>query len=130
MRERLEEREPVTRGAVADAVALLVAVGAGPPDQLGTCEQQFFVEIFPGAGEDTRGSGAPLQTDAAVSASELRTRGARPIGESVLAERGPREHGRRLSSERVVRLEPEQDERITCGAVKRAETAVVVVLPP
>jgi hypothetical protein len=33
--ERLEEREAVARGAVAEAVALLVAVGAGSPDQVG-----------------------------------------------------------------------------------------------
>src|SRR5881296_370975 len=32
--ERLEEREAVARGAVAEAVALLVAMGAGSPDQL------------------------------------------------------------------------------------------------
>jgi hypothetical protein len=53
-RERLEEREPVARGAVADAVALFVAVGAGPPDQLGPGEQQLLVEILPGSGEDSR----------------------------------------------------------------------------
>src|SRR5215218_3765197 len=72
--ERLEEREAVARGAVADAVSLLVAVGAGPPDQLGAGEQQLLVEILAGAGEDAGSAGAPLETDAAVSASELRPR--------------------------------------------------------
>jgi hypothetical protein len=32
--ERLEEREAVARGAVAEVVALLVAVAAGSPDQV------------------------------------------------------------------------------------------------
>ena len=34
-RERLEEREAITRGTVAEAVALLVAVRARTPDELG-----------------------------------------------------------------------------------------------
>src|SRR5881227_3532455 len=87
-RERLEEREPVARGAVTDAVALLVAVGAGPPDQLGACQQQLLVEILPGAGDDTRRAGAPLEADAAVSAGKLRTRRPRPVRQTALAERG------------------------------------------
>src|SRR6476646_2545169 len=37
-RERLEEREAVSRGAVAEAVALLVPVGARTPDELGAGE--------------------------------------------------------------------------------------------
>src|SRR5215210_3815530 len=74
-RERLQEREPVARGAVADAVALLVAVGAGPPDQLRAGEQEFLVEILPGAGEDTRGAGAPLEADPTIPRPrELRSR--------------------------------------------------------
>src|SRR5918992_920477 len=60
-RERLEEREPVARGAVADAVALLVTVGAGAPDQLGAGEHELLVEVLPGAGDDTRRAGAPLE---------------------------------------------------------------------
>src|SRR5207248_9875061 len=44
-RERLEEREPVARRAMTDAVALLVAVGAGLPDQLGAGEQELLIEI-------------------------------------------------------------------------------------
>src|SRR4051812_502116 len=38
-RERLEEREAVARGAVAETVALLVAVRAGLPDHLGARDQ-------------------------------------------------------------------------------------------
>ena len=79
-RERLQEREAVTRGAVAEAVALLVAVGAGPPDQLGAREQEVVVELLPGAADDTRRAGTPLQTDPAVSwPRELRTRRAGPV---------------------------------------------------
>src|SRR6059058_2686445 len=104
--ERLEQREAVPRGAVAEAVALFVAVGAGAPDQLGAGEQQFLVEILPGAGDDTRSACAPLETDAAVSASELRTRRAGPVGEAAIAERGAAEHSRRPSGKRVVWLEP------------------------
>ena len=48
--ECLEEREAVTRGAVAESVALLVSVGARTPDELGACEQEVLVEILPGAG--------------------------------------------------------------------------------
>jgi hypothetical protein len=40
------------------------------------------------------------------------------------------EDGGRLGCEPVVRLEPQQDERVPCGAVQGAETAIVVVLPP
>ena len=40
------------------------------------------------------------------------------------------ENARGFGHERVVRLQPEQDERIACGAVQRAEATVVVVLPP
>ena len=69
--ERLEEREAVARGAVAEAVALLVAVGAGPPDQLGAGEQQVLSKILPGAGEDSRGARAPPETDPAAGDSEL-----------------------------------------------------------
>src|SRR5439155_1914013 len=72
-RERLEEREPVAGGAVANAVALLVAVGAGPPDQLGACEQQLLVEILAGSGEDSRSARAPLETNPAAGDSELST---------------------------------------------------------
>src|SRR5919204_6040870 len=94
-RERLEERESVARGAVADSVALLVAVRAGLPDQLGARKQQLLVEILPGAGDDPRRAGAPLEIDASVGGGELSTRRARPIGETVLAECGAGEHGRR-----------------------------------
>src|ERR687895_1457321 len=86
--ERLEEREAVARGAVAEAMALLVAVGAGSPDQLGAGEQQFLVEILPGAGDDTRRAGAPLETDSTIPSShELRTWFARPVREAAFAER-------------------------------------------
>src|ERR687895_2488767 len=89
--ECLEEREAVARGAVADAVALLVAVRAGPPDQLGAGEEQLLVEILPGAGEDTVSAGAPLDTDPTISGPRelLPKRCAGPVGEAVIAERVP-----------------------------------------
>jgi hypothetical protein len=73
-RERLEEGEAVAGSAVANAMTLLVAVRAGLPDQLGGCEQQLFVEVLRGAGDDTRRTGAPLETDSAVCSGELQTR--------------------------------------------------------
>src|SRR5205085_5324766 len=42
--EGFEEREAVARCAVAEAVAFLVAVGAGPPDELRSGEQETLVE--------------------------------------------------------------------------------------
>ena len=59
--ERLEEREAVTRSAVAEAVALLVPVRARTPDELGAGEQKVLVEILPSTGDDTRRAGAPLR---------------------------------------------------------------------
>jgi len=74
-RERLEKCEPIARGAVADAVTLLVAVGARPPNQFGSGEKQVFVEVVPGAGEDAGSAGTPLETDPAISRpGELRPR--------------------------------------------------------
>src|SRR5204863_4015072 len=95
-RERLQEREAVPRRAVADPVPLLVAVRAGLPDQLGALEQELFVEILPGAGQDPGSSRAPLESDPAVGADELRTRRAGPVGEAALPKRGAGEHGRGL----------------------------------
>src|SRR5438105_15826770 len=46
--ERLQEREAVAGGAVAEAVAFLVAVGARPPDQLGAREQGLLVSVVRG----------------------------------------------------------------------------------
>jgi putative ABC transport system ATP-binding protein len=117
-RERLEEREAVTRGAVAEAVALLVAVGARTPDELGAGEQEVLVEILPGAGDDTWRAGAPLETDPTVSwPRELRTRRAGPVGEAVLAERMSRENGRALARDGSVWLETEQSECVSRDAV-------------
>ena len=88
--ERLEEGEAVARGAVAEAVALLVVVRARTPDELGAGEQEVLVEVLPGTGDDTRRAGAPLETDPAVSwPRELRPRRAGAEHESVLAERMP-----------------------------------------
>src|SRR5687768_16476207 len=126
-RERLEQRKPVARGAVTDAVALLVAVGARPPDQLGSGEKQIFIEVLPGPGEDTGSAGTPLETDPTISRPhELRPRCAGPIGQAVLAEHVPCQHGRRLGGNRIICVEPEQDERVACSAGGRAEAAVVV----
>jgi hypothetical protein len=80
-RERLQEREAVARGAVADTVALLVLVGARAPEELGAGKQEILVEVVPGAGDDTRSAGAPLEDDPAVSrARELRAWRAGPVG--------------------------------------------------
>src|SRR5439155_12752741 len=57
--ERLQEREAVARGAVANAVSLLVPVSAGTPDELRAGDQQLFVEVVPGAGDDPGSAGAP-----------------------------------------------------------------------
>jgi hypothetical protein len=90
--EGFEECEAVARCAVAEAVAFLVAVGPGVPDELGAAEQEVLVEVVPGAGEDTRSAGAPLKTDQTIArARELRTRRAGPLGEAALAERMPGE---------------------------------------
>ena len=116
--ERLEEREAVTRGTVAEAVALLVPVGTRTPDELGAGEQEVLVEILPGAGDDTWRAGAPLETDPAVSwPLELRPRRARPVRETVLAERMLRENGGALASDGSVWLETEQSECVSRDAV-------------
>src|SRR6185437_191243 len=112
-------------------VAFLVLVRARAPDELGAGEHEILVEVVPGAGEDTRSAGAPLQHDPAVArARELRAWRAGPVGESVLAERVSREDGGALARDGVVRLETEQGECVARDAVERAEAAVVVVLPP
>jgi hypothetical protein len=49
--ERLEEREAVACGAVAEAVTLVVAMGSREPDELGAGENELFVEIVPCARE-------------------------------------------------------------------------------
>jgi hypothetical protein len=66
-RERLKKCEPVARRAVTDAVALPVAVGTRPSGQFGSGEKQVFIEVLPGAGEDTGSAGAPLETDPTIS---------------------------------------------------------------
>jgi hypothetical protein len=92
--ERLEQREAVASGAVAEAVTLLVAMGSRVPDELGAGEDELFVEILPGAGEDSGRSRAPLEADPAVSCPrELAACRSRPVGEPVLADRVPGECG-------------------------------------
>src|SRR5439155_22427174 len=128
---RFEKCEPVARCGVAEAVAFLVAVGACAPDELGAGEQEVLVEVVPGAGEDTGGAGAPLETDPTISrARELRPRRAGPVGEATLAECMPGENGCGLARECIVRLESEQGKCVSRDAVQRAEAAVVVILPP
>src|SRR5438067_12652190 len=65
-RERLQEREAVARGAVTEAVSLLVAVGAGLPRQLGAGEEQVFVQVVGSRSDHSRRAVAPLQPDDAV----------------------------------------------------------------
>jgi hypothetical protein len=50
---------------VAEAVALLVAVGAGLPDELGGGEQEPSSR-HSGAGDDTRRAGVQLETHPTV----------------------------------------------------------------
>src|SRR5437773_11563278 len=111
-------------------MTLLIAVRAGSPDQLGSSQQQLFVEVLPGAGDDTRRTGAPLEASVAICTSEPRTRRTGPVGETSLAEGRTGEHARRVSGKRVVWLETEQGKRIAGSTVNCAETAVIVVLPP
>src|SRR5437763_14016964 len=81
--ERFEKCVPVARRAMAEAVALLVAVGACPPDQLGACDEEVLVDVIPGAGKDARSAGAPLETDSAVSGADKRTAGCSgPVGKA------------------------------------------------
>src|SRR6476659_6744647 len=107
-RERLEEREAVARGAVTEAVALLVPVGTRTPDELGASEQEVLAEVVPRTGEDARRAGAPLEGDPAVPrAHERASRRSRPVHEAVFAHGMSGEHRRGLGGERLVRLEPE-----------------------
>src|SRR5579884_3755595 len=130
-RERLEEREAVAGGAVAETVALLVTVGACPPDELGAGEQELLVHVAPGAGDHSRGAGAPLQADAAVPWSHERPfRCARPVRQTAAVHGVPIEERCGRARESSVSLEAEQGERVPRGSVQRAEAVVVVVLPP
>src|SRR5262249_20445035 len=129
--ERLQEREAVARGAVAEAVAFLVPVGAGAPDELGASEHKVLVEVVRGAGDDTGRARAELKTDPTVARPlELGARRAGPVGEPVLAERMSRENGRALVGDGIVGLVAEQSECVSGHPVERAEAAIVVVLPP
>ena len=55
-----------------------------------------------------------------------------PLEERVqnLEARVSGEDGRRLAGKRLVRRKSEQSERVSSGAMKRADAVVVVVLPP
>src|SRR5438034_2230852 len=95
--ERLQKREAVARGAVAEPVALLILVGACAPDELGAGEHEVLVQVVPGACHDTGSARAELETDPTVTwPLELRARHAGPVGEAILAERMSREDGRAL----------------------------------
>src|SRR5262245_32276801 len=116
---------------MAETVALLVAVGAGLPDQLRSRDDEVLVEVIPGAGEDTRRAGAPLETDSTVSPANERTTGcSRPVGETVLGDRLPGENGRGLGRKRLIGLDANQRACVAGGTVQRAESTVVVVLSP
>src|SRR5207247_5674434 len=110
--ERLQEPEAVARGAVAKAVALLVPVGACPPDQLGAREQEVLVEVVPGAGEDAGSARAPLET------GDLPAWRPRPVGQAVLADRVATEDSSGLGAERVLGLETPQGQRVARSAVE------------
>src|SRR5205085_10937837 len=101
------------------------------PDELGPGEQEVLIEVVPRAGEDTGGTGAPLETDSTISRAHERTAGSsRPVGQAVRTHRVPGENRCGLAREAIVRLEAEQGKRVSGCAVQRAQAAVVVVLPP
>src|SRR5439155_12240262 len=129
--ECLEERKAVARGAVAEAVAFLVFVCAGLPDEFRAGEDEIFVEIVPRSRKDTWSASAPLETDPTIARTrKLRARRARPVGETVLAGRVPCENGCGIACERFVLIESEQGKRVAGGTVKRAEASVIVILTP
>ena len=129
--ERLEERKAVARGTVAEAVAFLVFVCAGLPDEFRAGEDEIFVEIVPRSREDTWSASAPLETDPTIARTrKLRARRARPVGEAVLAGRVPCENGCGIACERFVSIESEQGKRVAGGTVKRAEASLIVILTP
>ena len=103
---------------MAETVSFLVAVCACVPDELGAGEQEVLVEVVPGAGEDTGGAGAPLETDSTISRAQERTTGcSRPVGQAVRTHRVPGENGCGLAREPIVRLEAEQGKRVSGCAV-------------
>ena len=59
---------------VAEAVALLVFVSAGLPDEFRSCEDEVFVEIVPRSREDTWSASAPLETDPTIARTRKRAR--------------------------------------------------------
>src|SRR5207244_9416724 len=120
--ERLEERKAVARGAVAEAVAFLVFVCAGLPDEFRAGEDEIFVEIVPRSHEDTWSAGAPLETDPTIARTrKLRARRAGPVGEAVLAERVPCENGCGIACEGLVSIAQEQGTRAARCSVTRAD---------
>ena len=68
---------------MTETVAFLVAVRACPPDQLGTGDKEVLIDVIPGAGEDARSAGAPLEANTTISgAHEVTTGGRLPFGQS------------------------------------------------
>src|SRR5436190_6695037 len=110
--EGLQEREAVARGAVTEAVPLLVAVGAGPPRQLGAGEEQVLVQVIGSRSDHSRGAVAPLEPDDAVIALEAVPRDGRPGRESLFDNRLARENGRGVAPKRLAPLTADLQERM------------------
>src|SRR5581483_2716590 len=104
--ECLEEREAVAGGSVTEAVALLVAMRAGSPDQIGRRQQQPLIEVVPRPRDDPRSAGAPLEANPTVPRPRERPTGCSwPIGEAAVADCMSGKHGRGLASKCFVGLE-------------------------
>src|SRR5204863_3309335 len=89
--EGLQQRVAVPGRAVADRRSLVRPVRPRTPDELGTCSQQLLVEVRRRARDDPARARAPLQADLSVVRKERRARLERPVGETVLDHRPPRE---------------------------------------
>src|SRR5262245_726599 len=99
--ERLQEREAVTGGAVAEARAFLLAMRTGAPRQLGASEQELLGQVRRGRRDDPGRAVTPLQPDLVVRlklATDMRGPGRHAVLDHGLA----LEHRSGLSGERVV----------------------------
>src|SRR5512133_1695461 len=128
-REGLQKREAVAGRAVAEAVTLLVAVGARLPRELGAREEQILVQVVHGCGDDSRGAVAPLQPDHGVVPLESPARERRPSREPSFDDRFASENALRITPQRRSRL-PDLRERVDIAdqTVHRAEKAVCLAV--
>src|SRR5581483_10830367 len=129
--EGLEEGIAVPGGAMADRRALLPAVRAGPPDELGRGEQELLVEVVGSRADDARRAAAPLEPDLAVGTGEVRPLEVGPVREARLDEGGAREDRGGVALERptplVVQRRPERLD-VPDEPVRRPEAAELVAV--